>query len=75
MLSICVTKVSAETITGNTEDNNWSFKAETGTLTFTGTGEITDSCFPQVSRNDVKYIKMKKELKASEEKLQFLEAV
>lgn len=58
MLSICTLKVNAETLTGSTEDNNWSFNTETGTLTFTGTGEITDNCFSQVSRNDVKHIKI-----------------
>lgn len=58
MLSICTSNVNAETLTGSTETNNWSFNTETGTLTFTGTGEITDNCFSQVSRNDVKHIKI-----------------
>lgn len=58
MLSICTSNINAETLTGSTETNNWSFNTETGTLTFTGTGEITDNCFSQVSRNDVKHIKI-----------------
>ncbi len=58
ILSICTSKVNAETLTGSTENNTWSFNTETGTLTFIGTGEITDNCFSQVSRNDVKHIKI-----------------
>lgn len=36
-------KAKAETITGNEGDVNWSYDSDTGTLTFSGSGEITES--------------------------------
>ena len=40
--SILISSVNAETITGNDGDISWSFDNETGTLTFSGSGEITE---------------------------------
>lgn len=56
--SIITSNVKAEVLTGNTEDNSWTFDTETGTLTYTGTGEINDNFASQISRNDIKHIKI-----------------
>ena len=40
--SVLINSVNAETITGSKGDISWSFDSETGTLTFSGSGEITN---------------------------------
>ena len=40
--SVLINSVNAETATGSDGDVSWSFDSETGTLTFSGSGEITE---------------------------------
>lgn len=40
--SMLIGSVKAETVTGSDGDVSWSFDSESGTLTFSGSGEITD---------------------------------
>lgn len=57
-MSIIISEVKAEVITGSEGDVSWSFDSESGTLTFSGSGSISDDWKNDIYSQNVKNIEI-----------------